>query len=48
MGIQGGTFNHCPVHQEHPPSNLTRSYQHLNAEEEKGEEEEEEEEELVS
>ena len=21
--IQGGTSNHCPVHQEHPPPNLT-------------------------
>ena len=34
VGIQGGTSNYCPVHQEHPPPVLTWPYQHLNAEEE--------------
>ena len=28
-------LNHCPVHQEHPPPNLTWPYRHLNVELEK-------------
>ena len=31
VGIQRGTSNYCPVHQEQPPPNLTWPHQHLNA-----------------